>query len=39
MMKVALGAAEELQKENISAEVIDLANYPPYGLANHFGVS
>ena len=25
MMKVALGAADELEKEDISAEVIDLA--------------
>ncbi|KAA9345822.1 pyruvate dehydrogenase complex E1 component subunit beta [Adhaeribacter soli] len=29
MMKVALGAAEELQKENISAEVIDLRTVRP----------
>jgi pyruvate dehydrogenase E1 component beta subunit len=29
MMKVALGAAEELQKENISAEVIDLRTIRP----------
>ena len=28
-MKVALGAAEELQKENISAEVIDLRTIRP----------
>jgi pyruvate dehydrogenase E1 component beta subunit len=29
MMKVALGAAEELQKEGISAEVIDLRTIRP----------
>src|SRR4051812_12510359 len=29
MMKIALGAAEELQKENISAEVIDLRTIRP----------
>lgn len=29
MMKVAMGAAEELQKENISAEVIDLRTIRP----------
>ena len=36
MMKVALGAADELEKENISAEVIDLRTIRPIGLANHF---
>ncbi len=33
MMKVALGAAEELAKENISAEVIDLRTIRPLDMA------
>jgi pyruvate dehydrogenase E1 component beta subunit len=33
MMKVALGAAAELEKENISAEVIDLRTVRPFDLA------
>jgi len=32
MMKVALGAAEELQKEGISAEVIDLRTIRPFDV-------
>ena len=32
MMKVALGAADELEKEDISAEVIDLRTIRPLGL-------
>jgi pyruvate dehydrogenase E1 component beta subunit len=32
MMKVALGAAEELQKEGISAEVIDLRTIRPLDI-------
>ena len=37
MMKVALGAAAELEKEDISAEVIDLPYHPSVGLDDHPG--